>query len=118
MTGNKGANRRKVRCNVSKENAEKFCSILQQHKAIAKKLADLSNQGEEVLLQGLLPLAKEMGLECTSSELRDELETPPEELLASLAGGMGHGGRPRDVPIPPSFDAPHTYPDPRCPPGT
>ena len=107
------ADKRKARCSVSKENAEKFCNILQQHKAIAKKLADLSNKGEEVLLQGLLPLAKEMGLECTSSELKNELETPPEELLANLAGGMRREPK-RDFSGPPSQDPPHTLPDPRC----
>ena len=71
---------------MSKENAEKFIALYQQHKAIAKQLEQSGQEGEEKFLVGLARVAKQIGLECSADELR-ELLVPLEP--GDVSGGMG-----------------------------
>ena len=75
---------------MSKENAEKFMALYEQHKAIAKRLAALDAKSEEALLEGLVKLATEMGLPCLEEEIRGELRTSTAE-LGGVSGGVGTG---------------------------
>ena len=82
---------------MSKENAEKFLALYQQHKAIAETLAELDKKSDHSMVEGLVELAKELKLECTSEELDQEIKKQKleqsdfqqEDLenLGSVAGG-------------------------------
>ena len=82
---------------MSKENAEKFLALYQQHKAIAEALAELDKTSDRSMVDGLVKLAKELKLECTSEELEQEIrkqkseqsDSQMEDLenLGSVAGG-------------------------------
>lgn len=75
---------------MSKENAEKFCALYEQHKAIAKKLAELEAQSEENLVNGLVKMAKEMGLECTKEELKGSVGKEGSRVqMEKISGGSG-----------------------------
>ena len=70
---------------MSKENAEKFMALYQQHKAIAKRLAELEAKSDDALLDGLVELAKDMGLEVTGGEIREASEVKVD--LEEVSGG-------------------------------
>ena len=72
---------------VSKENAEKFYALYQQHQAFAKRLAELNAKSEEELLEGLAKLAKEVGLPATKEEIGGMLHEAVEDPLGGVAGG-------------------------------
>ena len=73
---------------MTKENAEKFMALYQQHKAIAKRLAELDAKSEEALLEGLVKLAKELGYEVS----REELVRAFEQTGVDLVTGGGEVG--------------------------
>ena len=73
---------------MTKENAEKFMALYSQHKALAKKLAELDTKSEDSLVAGLVKMAKEMGLECTKEEI-SEVQGSSSANLEDLAGGGG-----------------------------
>ena len=74
---------------MSRENAEKFLALYGQHKAIAKRLAELDTKGEEALLDGLVKLAKDMGLEVTRKEICEAKNVVG--ILDEQSGGCGQG---------------------------
>lgn len=78
---------------MSKTNAERFCTLYQQHKAIAKQLAGLDTKSEDTVLAGLVKIAKELGLICTKEELKkvadDYKKSGQIGGLDALAGGTG-----------------------------
>lgn len=76
---------------MTKENAEKFYAMYQQHKAIAKNLAGLDGSSEAAFLAGLAKIAESIGLECTQEEIRSVLKSANvgNESLDALSGGFG-----------------------------
>ena len=88
---------------MSKMNAEKFCALYEQHKAIAKHMAALDIKSEESLLAGLVKMAKELGLDCTKDELKGvagDLKKAAPSALERVAGGANASAK--DVSICPS----------------
>ena len=72
---------------MSKENAERFYALYQQHQAIAKRLAALNVKTEDGLLEGLVKMAQEVGLQFTVEELREQRPKHPGVGLEEEAGG-------------------------------
>ena len=72
---------------MTKENAEKFYALYQQHQAIAKRLAALNAKTEDELLEGLVKMAQEVGLQLTVEELSEQIGNGTGEVIEDLAGG-------------------------------
>ena len=71
---------------MSKENAEKFYALYQQHQAFAKRLAEINAKSEDELLEGLAKLSKEVGLPATSEEVKGSIGS---HTGAEVVGGYG-----------------------------
>ena len=86
---------------MTKENAEKFMALYEQHKAMAKRLAELEAKSEEAVIEGLVKLANDMGLTITASELQGVWQDADLDGLAGGAqGNVGQGQAPLFPPLP------------------
>lgn len=74
---------------MSKQNAEKFCSLYEQHKAMAKRLAGLNAKSDDALVSGLVKIAKDMGMECTADELKAVVGSKGVKLSDVSGGNSG-----------------------------